>query len=213
MDATLRALEQARCSAILRTDSEEVAREAMNAAVVGGFEVVEFTLTTPGALGLIEEFASRSELVVGAGTVLEAEQARSAVAAGARFLVSPVADPAIIRLSLELGAVAIPGTSTPTEMLTAWRAGAQVLKLFPAAEKGPGFVRACLGPMPFLRIFPTSGVTADNAAEFLAAGAFGLGFVGPLFDPALLRDRDFGGIEARAKSLLEIVRTASPSRT
>lgn len=209
MDAVLDSMERTRCSAILRTDDEGVARAAMNAAVSGGFRVVEFTLTTPGALRLIEEFASRPNLLVGAGTVLEAEQARSAVAAGARFLVSPVMDPEIIRLSLELGAVAVPGTSTPTEMLAAWRAGAQVLKLFPAAEKGPAYVRACLGPMPFLRIFPTSGVTEENAVEFLRAGAFGLGFVGPLFDPAALRERNYADIEARARRLLALVGTTA----
>jgi 2-dehydro-3-deoxyphosphogluconate aldolase/(4S)-4-hydroxy-2-oxoglutarate aldolase len=209
VDSTLAFLERARCSAILRVDDEGVARAAMNAAVRGGFTVVEFTLTTPGAYALIEEFAARPELLVGAGTVLDAEQARSAVAAGARFLVSPVMDPEIIRLSLQLRAVAVPGTSTPTEMLTAWRAGAQILKLFPAAEKGPAYVRACLGPLPFLRIFPTSGVTEGNAVEFLHAGAFGLGFVGPLFEPQALRARDFDAIERRAGRLIELVGSAT----
>ena len=211
MKKTLDALEAARCSAILRVDDQSVARQAMDAAVRGGFRVVEFTLTIPGAYELIEEFAARPDLVVGAGTVLEPDQARAAVKAGARFLVSPVMDLDIIRLSLELGAVAVPGTSTPTEMLQAWRAGAQVLKLFPAAEKGPDYVRACLGPMPFLRIFPTSGVTEGNAAEFLRAGAFGLGFVGPLFDPRSLSARNFDDIETRARRLLEIVAAEPPS--
>ncbi|MEZ4221940.1 MAG: bifunctional 4-hydroxy-2-oxoglutarate aldolase/2-dehydro-3-deoxy-phosphogluconate aldolase [Polyangiaceae bacterium] len=212
MDATLASLEHARCTAILRTDDEAVARDAMAAAVRGGFRVIEFTLTTPGAYRLIEEFSKQPGLTVGAGTVLEAGQARAAVEAGARFLVSPVTDPAIIALSLQLGAVAVPGTSTPTEMITAWRAGAQVQKLFPAADKGPEFVKACLGPMPFLRLLPTSGVTADNAVAFLQAGAFAVGFVAPLFDPHVLALRDFRGIEQRAEQLLRAVERALPAQ-
>lgn len=200
---------QERCSAILRTDDQGVAREAMNAAVRGGFRVIEFTLTVPGAVELIAEFAAKPGLIVGAGTVIAPEQARAAVDAGARFLVSPIMDPAMIRLSHELGALAIPGTSTPTEMWHAVQAGAEVVKLFPAVEKGPAYVRSCLGPLPGLRIFPTSGATAENALEYLRAGAFGLGFVAPLFDPAELRTGAFDKTEQRARDLLEIVASYS----
>lgn len=202
---TLNAVGEERCSAILRVGDQEIARESMNAAVRGGFRIVEFTMTVPGALELIAEFAAK-DLLVGAGTVLTEQQARDAVAAGARFLVSPIMDPAIIRLSHELGALAIPGTSTPTEMWQAKLAGAEVVKLFPAHEKGPAYVKACLGPLPELRIFPTSGVTADNAVEFLRAGSFGLGFVAPLFDPEEMRTGAYDLIEARARRLIEIVR-------
>jgi 2-dehydro-3-deoxyphosphogluconate aldolase/(4S)-4-hydroxy-2-oxoglutarate aldolase len=208
MQDVLRTLGKERCSAILRHDDQEVAWQAMEAAVRGGFKAVEFTLTTPGAYELIADFARRPGLLVGAGTVLEPEQARRAVAAGARFLVSPIVDPAIVRLSHELNAVAIPGTCTPTEMWQAHQAGALVVKLFPAAEKGPTYVKACLGPLPFLRIFPTNGVTADNAAEFLRAGSFGVGFVGSLFEAQDMRARAYPAIEARARRLVEIVRGA-----
>jgi Entner-Doudoroff aldolase len=202
----LRRFAEERCSAILRIDDFALARDAMEAAVRGGFKIIEFTLTIPGALSLVREFSARDDLLVGAGTVLEPEQARAAVKAGARFLVSPVTDPEMIRLARELGALAIPGTSTPTEMWHAVRAGAPVVKLFPAAEKGPSFVRACLGPMPDLRIFPTSGVTEENAAEYLGAGAFGVGFVASLFDAAEVRGRAFDRIEARARRMTEVVR-------
>src|SRR5688572_16543885 len=195
-----------RCSAILRHSDFALARDAMEAAVRGGFTIVEFPLTIPGALSLVQEFAARDDLLVGAGTVLQPEQARAAVKAGARFLVSPVMDPEMIRLAGQLGALAIPGTSTPTEMWHAVRAGAPVVKLFPSAEKGPAFVRACLGPMPELRIFPTSGVTEENAAAYLGAGAFGVGFVASLFDPAEVRGRAFDRIEARARRMTDLVR-------
>lgn len=206
LENTLRTIGAERCSAILRFDDQDIAREAMNAAVRGGFRIVEFTMTVPGALELVAEFAAK-DLLVGAGTVLTEEQARAAVDAGARFLVSPIMDPEIIRLSHELDAVAIPGTSTPTEMWQARRAGAEIVKLFPAHEKGPAYVKACLGPLPELKIFPTSGVTADNALEFLRAGSFGLGFVAPLFDPEEMRTRAFDQIELRARRLVEIVRS------
>ena len=205
VEETLALIGKERCSAILRVNDQEIAREAMEAAVRAGFRIVEFTLTTPGALELIAEFAAR-DLLVGAGTVLTEEQARAAVKAGARFLVSPIMDPAIIRKSHELGALAIPGTSTPTEMWQARLAGAEIVKLFPAHEKGPAYVRACLGPLPELRIFPTSGVIAENTLEFLRAGSFGVGFVAPLFDPAAMQARAFDEIEARGRRLLEIVR-------
>lgn len=199
---------QERCSAIPRTNDQGVARQAMQAAVRGGFTLVEFTMTVPGALELIEEFAAKDGLIVGAGTVLEPQQARMAVQAGARFLVSPIVDPEIIGLAHELGAVAIPGTSSPTEMVHATRVGAQIVKLFPAHEKGPAYVKACLGPLPHLRILPTSGVTADNVTDFLRAGSFGVGFVAPLFDPQELAAREFDCVEQRARDLIARVRAS-----
>ena len=155
-DEFLEVLADARASAILRTGIEGAARPAMEAAVRAGFRVIEFTLTTPGALELIVEFSARDDLAVGAGTVLTVEEARAAVEAGARFLVSPVVDEAVIDEAARLGVAAMPGTHTPTEMLRAHRAGAQLQKLFPAPTPGPAFVKSILGPMPFLRIVPTN---------------------------------------------------------
>jgi 2-dehydro-3-deoxyphosphogluconate aldolase / (4S)-4-hydroxy-2-oxoglutarate aldolase len=201
-------LRHARASAILRTSLAHAAGPAMDAAVRGGFRVVEFTLTTPGALDLIREFAARDGLVVGAGTVLTESDAQSAVAAGARFLVSPVVDPAIVGLAASLGVAMIPGTFTPTEMLHAHRAGAPLQKLFPAPANGPGYVKACLGPMPFLRIVPTSGVDPSNAAEFLEAGAWAVGFVASLFAAEDVEAGRFDRIEARARECLAPVGAA-----
>ncbi len=197
--------ETRRASAILRTPIADAAKPAMEAALRGGFEVIEFTLTTPGVFDLIAEFSRRPGIVVGAGTVLTTDEARQAVDAGARFLVSPVVYEAVIDTAKTLGVAAMPGTHTPTEMLRAYRAGAQLQKLFPAPGIGACYVKACMGPMPFLRIVPTSGVDAANAAAYLAAGAFAVGFVAPLFDADEIEAGRFDLVEQRARTLLEAV--------
>ncbi len=191
-----------RASAILRTSLPDVAKPAMEAAVRGGFQICEFTLTVPEPYALIGEFAARDGIVVGAGTVLSVEEARQAVAAGASFLVSPVVDEAVIEEAKRLNVAVMPGTHTPTEMLRAQRAGAPLQKLFPAPGIGPAYVKACLGPMPFLRLVPTHGIDATNALAYLEAGAFALGFVAPLFDPQDLEHGRFDAIEQRAQELL-----------
>src|SRR5262249_8133436 len=119
-----------------------------------------------------------------------------------RFLVSPIVDESMIATGESLGVCVLPGCHTPTEMIRAHRAGADVLKLFPAPASGPDFVRACLGPLPFLKIVPTSGVDETSAAACLAAGCFAVGFTGPLFDPEDLRARRFDRTEQRARRLL-----------
>lgn len=197
-----------RASAILRTDIEEAAAPAMEAAIEGGFRVVEFTLTVPGALDRIEEFARRDGLWVGAGTVLSVEDARAAVDRGARFLVSPVVDPGVVEEAERLGVACMPGCHTPTEMWTAHRAGAALVKLFPAPGIGPAFVKAVLGPMPFLRIVPTAGVDESNCADYIASGSYAIGFVAPLFDPADLAAGRYDAIRDRAHRILSRVRAA-----
>lgn len=198
----LTAFQSARASAILRTPLADAAGPAMDAAVRGGFRIVEFTLNTPGALELIAEFSKRDELIVGAGTVIEAAQVGEAVRAGARFIVSPVFDEAVVAQAGKLGVAAMPGCSTPSEMLAAHRAGAQLQKLFPAPGTGPTWVKQTLGPLPFLRIVPTSGVHLNNAAAYLKAGAFAVGFVQSLFDGNDLANGAFDRIEERAKKML-----------
>ena len=191
-----------RASAILRTPSEEAAAPAMEAALRAGFRIVEFTMTIPGVLDRIAEFSRREGIVVGAGTVLMPEDARAAVDAGASFLVSPVVDEGVIEEALRLDVAVMPGAHTPTEMLRAHRAGAQLQKLFPAPGIGPDYVKATLGPMPFLRIVPTSGVDAGNVRAWLDAGAFAVGFVGPLFDAQAVAAGRFDEIERRGRQLL-----------
>jgi len=195
-----------RASAILRSNDAEVGRRALDAAIAGGFRVVEVTLTTPRALELIADAASRPGIVAGAGTVLTVEEAEAAVAHSARFLVSPVTDEVIIRRATELGVASIPGGHTPTELLAAHRAGAPLVKLFPAPAGGPAWLRSLLAPLPFLKVVPTNGVDLDNAADWLAAGAWALGFVASLFQADDMRLGRFDRIEARAREILERVR-------
>ena len=195
-----------RASAILRCNDAEVARRALDAAIAGGFRVVEVTLTTPRALELIADAASRPGIVAGAGTVLTVDEADAAVAHGARFLVSPVTDEVVIRHAAELGVASIPGGHTPTELLAAHRAGAPLVKLFPAPAGGPAWLRSLLAPLPFLKVVPTNGVDLDNAADWLAAGAWAVGFVASLFQAEDLRTGRFDRIEERARQILERVR-------
>jgi 2-dehydro-3-deoxyphosphogluconate aldolase / (4S)-4-hydroxy-2-oxoglutarate aldolase len=196
-------LGEERCVAILRTRHAAGAAPAMEAALRGGFRIVEFTLGTPGALDLVQAFAARGDCLVGVGTVLTETEARAAVAAGAAFLVSPVVDESIMAVARSLGVPMIPGCQTPTEMLRAHRAGAPVQKVFPAAT--PAQLASCLGPLPFLRLLPTSGVDADNAAAYLQAGCFAVGFVSSLFSEDDIAAGRFDRIERRARTLLPAV--------
>jgi 2-dehydro-3-deoxyphosphogluconate aldolase/(4S)-4-hydroxy-2-oxoglutarate aldolase len=195
-----------RASAILRCDDADRARRALRAAVDGGFRIVEVTLTTPRALELIAELAATPGIVAGAGTVLTPAEADAAVANGARFLVSPVTDPVVIRRATELGVASIPGGHTPTELLAAHHAGAPLVKLFPAPAGGPTWLRSLLAPLPFLKVVPTNGVDLDNAGDWLAAGAWALGFVGSLFTADDLRLGRFDRIEERSRQILQRVR-------
>ena len=196
-----------RASAILRTEDHQAARHAMNAAVTGGFHIVEFTLSIPHAFELIEEFAAQDDLIVGAGTVLSDQDAAEAVRAGAKFLVSPVVDEAVISEAAALNVAMMPGCASPSEMLRAHRAGAPLQKLFPEQGIGPSWVKQTLGPLPFLNIVPTSGVTLANAVDYLRAGAFAVGFVNSLFDPTDIARGDWNAIENRAAEMLQAVRS------
>jgi len=195
-----------RALAIIRARDTRTAAEGMDAAVRGGYRILEFTMDTPGALELIETFARRDGLTVGAGTVLDADQAEAAVARGARFLVSPVVDATVIAAASRLGVPMLPGAATPTEMWRAHRAGAGAVKLYPAPAAGPAWVRVVLGPMPFLRIVPTQGVDAGNAAAWLDAGCLAVGSGAYLFPPEALVARAWDEVESRARSLLAAVR-------
>ncbi len=194
-----------KASAILRTNDQQKAALAMEAAIRGGFRIIEFTLTIPGAYELVQEYSRREGLIVGTGTVMTPEEARLSVEAGAQFIVSPVMDKAVIHAATDLGVASMPGTHTPTEMLQAQRAGAQLCKLFPAPHGGPAWVRAVLGPMPDLKIVPTNGVDEHNAAEWIAAGAYAVGYVATLFVPHDIARGDWDAIEARSRRCIAAV--------
>ena len=199
------ALRKARASAILRVNDTDVARKAMEAAIRGGFHIIEFTMSIPHALELVKEFSRRDGLVVGAGTILSAGQVREAVKAGARFIVSPVVDEAVIKAAEELRVAVMPGAFTPLEMLRAHRAGAPLIKLFPAPSTGPAYVKQILGPFPEFKIVPTSGVDASNARAYLEAGCWAVGFVASLFAAEDLAAGRYDAIEDRTRRFLRAV--------
>lgn len=204
-DTFVELLGREKATAILRTDNQEKAASAMQAAIRGGFKIIEFTLTIPGVFELVQDFSLRDDLVVGTGTVMNAAQAQQSVDAGARFLVSPVVDEAMITAANEMGVASMPGTHTPTEMLRAHSAGSQLCKLFPCPHGGPDWVRSVLAPMPYLKIVPTNGVDQHNAGAWIAAGAFAVGFVAPLFVPADIAAGRWDAIEERARQCLAAV--------
>lgn len=212
-ETLLDTLWEERAVAILRARDHSLCHDAMSAAVEGGFRFIEFTLHCPEPFDLIEDFAKRDGLIVGAGTVMTAGDARRAIDAGARFIVSPILDEEVVATALEHGVAVMPGVRTPTEMVRAYRLGAALQKLFPAPAHGPAYVRATLGPLPFLRLVPTSGVTPENVAQFIAAGVFAVGFVTPLFPPDVLEARDFVEIERLAREALAATKAmARPDR-
>lgn len=156
--------------------------EACRAAVRGGLKVLEVTLTTPGALSVIEEMAREAGAIAGAGTVLTPDDARRVADAGGRFAMSPVFDPGVVDEAHRLGLLMVPGTSTPSEILAAHRHGARLVKVFPAAALGgPAYIRAVRGPLPDIPLVPTNGITADTLADYLRAGAVAVGVGGDVF--------------------------------
>lgn len=163
----------------IRFQDDERVVEACRAAARGGLRVLELTLTTPGALEAMAELAADPDLCVGAGTVLTPHDVAAVAAAGGCFALSPVHDPAVLDAARSRGLLAIPGAATPTEILGARRAGASLVKVFPAeALGGPAFLRRLRGPFPDVPLIPTSGPTADSIGEYVAAGALAVG-VGP----------------------------------
>ncbi len=176
----------------------------------GGVRAIEVTMTTPGALEVIAEASARlgRDVLFGAGTVLDAETAQAAIQAGAGLIVSPTLDVDVIRLCNDHGVVAVPGCYTPTEMLAAFNAGADLCKFFPAEIGGPAMLRAIRAPLPQLRIVPVGGVTLDNAAEYMRSGAAALGIGSALIDQALLDAGDLAELTRRAAAFIAAVKTA-----
>jgi 2-dehydro-3-deoxyphosphogluconate aldolase/(4S)-4-hydroxy-2-oxoglutarate aldolase len=204
--------------AIARRLSAETAPRVADALAAGGVRAFEITLNEPqaNALRAIEAVAAvvatssgaSHGLAIGGGTVLTIEAARSAVDAGATFLVMPHTDPELVTWAVDHGIPTFPGAATPTEVLTAWRAGAAAIKVFPASAVGPAFIRELHGPFPDIPLVPTGGVTADNAGAFIAAGAIAVGL-----GSWLVGDGDPAGVTARARQVVDAVRTARGKRT
>lgn len=196
--------------AVVRLPGARLGREVIHALHAGGVRAVELTMTTPGALALVEELARwmGGELLVGAGSVLGTDAVRRAVDAGAEYVVSPVFRQAVVDEAHRLGVPAMPGAFTPTEILAAHDAGADLVKVFPADTLGPAFIKGVLAPMPFLRLMPTGGVTPDNAGDWLRAGAHAVGLGSALVDPTLVAAGDLAAVTGRARRVTAQVAAA-----
>lgn len=196
--------------AIVRLDSAESLQKVADAILEGGIDIIEFTMTTPGALAILESATAKfgDRVILGAGTVLDPESARAAVLAGARFVVSPNLNPRTIELCHRYGVVAIPGVLTPTEIVAAMEAVADLIKIFPASLGGPNYIRAVRAPLPQASLVPTGGVEVDNAGEYIRAGAVAVAIGSSLVNKKWVAAGDFAKMADMARRLVEAIRVA-----
>jgi 2-dehydro-3-deoxyphosphogluconate aldolase / (4S)-4-hydroxy-2-oxoglutarate aldolase len=196
--------------AIVRTKSSEQLLEVAEAVKRGGLDVLEFTMTTPNALQTISQVADKfgDQILLGAGTVLDPETARAAILAGARFIVSPTMSTSVIEMCQRYNIITMPGCFTPTEMLTAWEAGADFVKVFPATAVGPKFLKDVLAPLPQLKLIPTGGVSLENTGDFIKAGAVAVAVGGNLVSKKVIEERAFDQLAEVARQYIAAVRQA-----
>ncbi|HKZ54460.1 MAG TPA: bifunctional 4-hydroxy-2-oxoglutarate aldolase/2-dehydro-3-deoxy-phosphogluconate aldolase [Anaerolineales bacterium] len=200
--------------AIMRAKSPDQLLAAAEAILAGGVDAIEVTMTTPGALEVVRQATSRygDEVMLGVGSVLDAETARAALLAGAMFVVSPTLSAKVIELCKRYSVPVIPGAYTPTEILTAWESGADFVKVFPAEVGGPGYIKAVKAPLPQVRLIPVGGVDLETTAEFIRAGADAVGVGSALISQKLLDQGDFAEITRRARRFREEVAQGRSSK-
>lgn len=199
--------------AVIRLKEPAKLRAVVDALMEGGVTALEVTMTVPGAVGLIEGLARTlpGDFNLGAGTVLDPETARQVILAGAKFIVAPTLNLATIEICHRYDVAALPGCFTPTEILTAWQAGADLIKVFPATALGPSFFKDVRGPLPQIKLMPTGGVTLANAGEWIKAGAVAVGVGTALTDTKAIADGNFAAITENARIVVESVRAARHS--
>jgi len=193
---------------VVRLDNGDQLVQVAEALLAGGVTTIEFTVSTPGALEMIRAAADRfgDRVLMGAGTVLDPETARAAILAGAEFIVTPTLNLETIRLCKRYGKPIMPGAFTPTEILTAWEAGGDIIKVFPASQAGgPAYLKAVLAPLSQVQVAPTGGISKDNAADYLRAGAVAVGVGGKLVDKVAVAAGDWAAITAEAQALMQSV--------
>jgi len=196
---------------VVRASSPEAALQAVEAIANGGIRAAEITMTVPGAVRVLEKLADRfgGHLLLGAGTVLDPETARACILAGAEFIVSPSLKPATIEMAKRYSKPVFPGALTPTEVLAAWEAGADAVKIFPCGNVGgPKYIKALKGPFPQIETIPTGGVNLETIGEFLKAGACAVGVGGELVDARLIKEGRLDAIAERARQFLAAVAKA-----
>jgi len=195
--------------AVVRSPDSEQLVEVARALLDGGVSVIEITMTVPDALDVVRRVrkALGDRILLGAGTILDTETARAAILAGAEYLVAPTINLDVIRLCQRYDKLIMPGAFTPTEILSAWEAGADIIKVFPADVVGPAFFKAVRGPLPQIRMMPTGGVDLNTALSFLQAGACCLGVGGQLVEPKAIAERNFTRIRELAEKYIAIVQS------
>ncbi len=196
---------------VVRAQSAGEALAAVDAICAGGIPILEITMTVPGAIKIINELTKRlgDDALIGAGTVLDAETARQCIDAGARFIVSPALDVPTIDTCVSLEVPVFPGAMTPTEVVTAWKAGADAVKVFPAnAVGGASYLKSLKAPLPQIELIPTGGVSLTNVAEFMAAGALAVGVGADLVNLDAVRKGDVASITAKAREYVAAVNAA-----
>ena len=196
--------------AIVRVGSAREAIEVCGAIAKGGVKPIEVTMTTPDAIDVIREFKSavKDEVLVGAGTVLDPETARAAILAGAEFLVTPTLNLKVIEVCHRYGKIVIPGAFSPTEILTAWEAGADIVKVFPAGAVGPQYLKDIKGPLPQIRLIPTGGVSLENTPDFIRAGAVAVAVGTSLVAKKAISEKKYDVITENAKKFVAAVKLA-----
>ena len=207
-EAILRAITEIGIVPIVRTESAEAAIQAIDAVYRGGIRAAEITMTVPGAIRALEKVADKfgDQIVLGAGTVLDPETARACMLAGAEFFVTPALNLKTIEVAKRYSKAIMPGALTPTEVLTAWEAGADAVKIFPcSAVGGAKYIKALRAPFPHIEMVPTGGVNLETIGDFLRAGACAAGVGGELIDSTHVWERRFEVFEERARRFLEAV--------
>jgi 2-dehydro-3-deoxyphosphogluconate aldolase/(4S)-4-hydroxy-2-oxoglutarate aldolase len=207
-EAQLRRVHDSGIVAVVRSPDSDQLVDVARALADGGVSVVEITMSVPHALDVVRRVrqALGDRLLLGAGTILDPETARAALLAGAEYIVAPTLNLEVIRLCRRYDKLVMPGAFTPTEILTAWEAGADIVKVFPADVVGPAFFKALRGPLPQIRLMPTGGVDLTTAADFLRAGACCLGVGSQLVEPKAVADRNFERIRELARQYVAIVK-------
>lgn len=195
--------------AVLRADSPDELMDVSKALREGGVVAIEVTMTVPGALKVIEEASAQmTDTIIGVGSVLDPETARAAILAGAEYVVCPILNTAVIEMAKRYGKAVMPAGFTPTEILTAWQAGADVVKVFPASVGGPSYFKDIKGPLPQIELMPTGGVDINTTPEFIKNGAAAVGAGSAMVDKTAVSNKDWAKLTATARAFVDAVASA-----
>ena len=204
--AILQKLNHEKVIALIRADDPSGLLDCARALAEGGLTSIELTMTTPGAIRLLEKAtAEMPDFLFGLGTVLDAETARAGILAGARFIVTPALRPDVITLCQRYSVPVFSGALTPTEVVNAWECGADAAKIFPAEFFGPAYIKSLKAPLPQVELVPTGGVTAENVGEFIKAGAFATAAGSSLVEAKAFKEKNWGAITAKARAFVAAV--------